>query len=69
MTIIEMSIRKNHFSNLKLYLLNTKNTYSMKKILISALLLATLLPSAKAQGNKTETHGYPIDPVPFTSVN
>ena len=40
----------------------------MKKILISALLLATLLPSAKAQGNKTETHGYPIDPVPFTSV-
>lgn len=40
----------------------------MKKILISALLLATLLPSAKAQGNKTEAHGYPIDPVPFTSV-
>ena len=37
----------------------------MKKILLTALVAATALSS---QAQKSESHGYPYDPVPFTSV-
>lgn len=37
----------------------------MKKILLTALVAATAL---SVQAQKTQSHGYPIDPVPFTSV-
>ena len=37
----------------------------MKKIFLTALVAATAL---SVQAQKTESHGYPYDPVPFTSV-
>jgi len=37
----------------------------MKKILLTACIAATAL---SGQAQKTQSHGYPIDPVPFTSV-
>lgn len=39
----------------------------MKKLVISALLFSLIGGGAYAQ-KKTPAHGYPIDPVPFTSV-
>ena len=39
----------------------------MKKLLVTALLTATVA-GGTAQV-KNQSHGYPIDPVPFTSVN
>ena len=38
----------------------------MKKLLVTALLTATVA-GGTAQV-KNQSHGYPIDPVPFTSV-
>ena len=38
----------------------------MKKLLVSTLMLATAIGS-QAQV-KNQLHGYPIEPVPFTSV-
>ena len=37
----------------------------MKRILLTAIVAATAL---SVQAQKTQSHGYPIDPVPFTSV-
>ena len=39
----------------------------MKKLMISALLFSIVTGGAYAQKG-TAAHGYPIDPVPFTSV-
>ena len=39
----------------------------MKKTVISAMLLSLITFGANAQKEK-QAHGYPIDPVPFTSV-
>ena len=39
----------------------------MKKLMISALLFSIVAGGAYAQKG-TAAHGYPIDPVPFTSV-
>lgn len=39
----------------------------MKKLVVSALLLSFIGGGVYAQ-KKAQTHGYPIDPVPFTSV-
>ena len=40
---------------------------TMKKFVISALLFSLIGGGAYAQ-KKASAHGYPIDPVPFTSV-
>ena len=42
------------------------NDRTMKKLLVTALLTATVA-GGTAQV-KNQSHGYPIDPVPFTSV-
>ena len=39
----------------------------MKKLL-ATMLLTTVVASASAKSPKQQSHGYPIDPVPFTSV-
>ena len=39
----------------------------MKKLMISVLLFSMITGGAYAQ-KRTVAHGYPIDPVPFTSV-
>lgn len=39
----------------------------MKKLMISAMLFSMICGGAQAQ-KKAQVHGYPIDPVPFTSV-
>ncbi len=39
----------------------------MKKLL-ATMLLTAVVASASAKSPKQQSHGYPIDPVPFTSV-
>ena len=49
------------------HLIHHKSSYTMKKSILTLLLLAAAMTNSRAE-KPAQAHGYPIDPVPFTSV-